>query len=57
VTVTAPVIYNVNIESHEKNYCDILSAIIESNSERVIARWKRRNIFQGQSLGLNGSKI
>jgi hypothetical protein len=55
--MTAPVIYNVNIESHEKNYRDIQSAIIESNSERVIARWKRRNIFQGQSLGLNGSKI
>ena len=52
VTMTAPVVYDVNIESHEKNYCDIQPAIIESNSERVIARWKRRNIFQGQSFRL-----
>jgi hypothetical protein len=41
----------------KKNYCDIQPAIIESNNERVIARWKKRNIFQGQSLDLNGSKI
>jgi len=26
------------------NYCDIQPAIIESNKERVRARWKKRNI-------------
>jgi hypothetical protein len=50
--MTAPVVYDVNIESHEKNYCDIQLAIIESNNEGVIARWKKRNIFQDQSFRL-----
>ena len=51
--MTAPVVYDVNIESHEKNYCDIQPAIIKSKTnERVIARWKKRNIFQGQSFRL-----
>ena len=40
-----------------KKYWDIQPVIIESNKERVIARWKKRNIFQGQSLDLSGSKI
>ena len=35
ITMTAPVVYDVNIESHEKNYCDIQPAIIESNNERT----------------------
>jgi hypothetical protein len=52
ITMTAPVVYDVNIESHQKNYCDIQLAIIESNNERVIARWKKRNIFQDQSFRL-----
>ena len=52
ITMTALVVYDVNIESHEKNYCDIQPAIIESNNEHVIARWKKRNIFQGQSFRL-----
>ncbi|HEY8522371.1 MAG TPA: hypothetical protein VIL14_01285 [Nitrososphaeraceae archaeon] len=51
ITMTAPVVYDVNIES-QKNYCDIQLAIIESNKERVIARWKKRNIFQDQSFRL-----
>ncbi len=33
-------------------YCDIQPVIIESNKEHVIARWKKRNIFQGQSFRL-----
>jgi hypothetical protein len=34
-------VYDVNLESHEKNYCDIQPVIIESNKERAIARWKK----------------
>ena len=48
----SPIVYDVNLESHEKKYCDIQPVIIESNKERVIARWKKRNIFQGQSFRL-----
>ena len=46
ITITSPIVYDVNLESHEKNYCDIQPVIIESNKERAIARWKKRNIFQ-----------
>lgn len=52
ITMAPPVVYDINIESHEKNYCDIQPAIIESNKKRAIARWKKRNIFQGQSFRL-----
>jgi Adenylate and Guanylate cyclase catalytic domain len=52
ITMAPPVVYDVSLESHEKNYCDIQPAIIESNKERAIARWKKRNIFQGQSFRL-----
>ena len=50
--MASPIVYDVNLESHEKNYCDIQPVIIESNKERAIARWKKRNIFQGQSFRL-----
>lgn len=52
ITMTSPIVYDVNLESHEKNYCDIQPVIIENNKERAIARWKKRNIFQGQSFRL-----
>ena len=38
ITMTSPIVYEVNLESHEKNYCDIQSVIIESNKECAIAR-------------------
>jgi hypothetical protein len=50
--MTSPIVYEVNLESHEKNYYDIQPVIIESNKERTIARWKKRNIFQEQSFRL-----
>jgi hypothetical protein len=52
ITMAPPVVYDVSLESHEKNYCDIQPVLIESNKERAIARWKKRNIFQGQSFRL-----
>jgi hypothetical protein len=52
LTMTSPIVYDVNLESHEKNYCDIQPIIIESNMELTITRWKKRNIFQGQSFRL-----
>jgi hypothetical protein len=52
ITMAPPAVYDVSLESHEKNYCDIQPVIIESNKERAIARWKKRNIFQGQSFRL-----
>jgi hypothetical protein len=47
-----PVVYDANLESPEKNYCDTQPVIIESNKERAIARWKRMNIYQGQLFRL-----
>ena len=52
ITMMPPVVYDANLESHEKNYCDTQPVIIESNKERAIARWKRMNIYQGQSFRL-----
>lgn len=52
ITMMPPVVYDANLESHEKNYCDTQPVIIESNKERAIARWKRMNIYQGQSIRL-----
>jgi hypothetical protein len=54
--MTSPIVYDVNLESHEKNYCDIHPVIIESNMERAIARWKKRNIFKDNHLDLSGCK-
>ncbi|MGE0243562.1 MAG: adenylate/guanylate cyclase domain-containing protein [Nitrososphaeraceae archaeon] len=50
VTMMPPVVYDVSLESHEKKYCDKQPVIIEINKERATARWKRMNIFQGQSF-------
>ena len=52
ITMKSPLVYDVNLESHEKIKCDIQPVIIESNNERAIARWRKRNIFQGQSFRL-----
>lgn len=52
ITMMPPIVYDVTLESHEKNYCDTQPVIIESNKERAIARWKKMNINQGQSFRL-----
>ena len=51
-SMAPPVVYDLSLESHEKHYCDIQPVIIESDKERATARWKKRNIFQGQSFRL-----
>jgi hypothetical protein len=50
VTMMPPVVYDVSLESHEKKYCDKQPVVIEINGGRATARWKRMNIFQGQSF-------
>ena len=40
ITMTSSIVYDINLESHKKNYYDIQPVIIESNKERIIARWK-----------------
>ena len=52
ITMMPPVVYDANLEAQEKKYCDTQPVIIESNKERAIARWKRMNIYQGQSFRL-----
>jgi hypothetical protein len=50
VTMMPPIVYDVSLESHEKKYCDKQPVVIEINGGRATARWKRMNIFQGQSF-------
>jgi Adenylate and Guanylate cyclase catalytic domain len=50
ITMIPPIVYDVSLESHEKKYCDKQPVVIEINEGRATARWKRMNIFQGQSF-------
>jgi hypothetical protein len=50
ITMVPPIVYDTSLESHEKKYCDKQPVVIEINKERATARWKRMNIFQGQSF-------
>lgn len=50
ITMVPPIVYDTSLESHEKKYCDKQPVVIEINKGRATARWKRMNIFQGQSF-------
>ncbi|HET7642789.1 MAG TPA: adenylate/guanylate cyclase domain-containing protein [Nitrososphaeraceae archaeon] len=50
ITMTPPIVYDTSLESHEKKYCNKQPVVIEINKGRATARWKRMNIFQGQSF-------
>ena len=50
ITMVPPIVYDTSLESHEKKYCDKQPVVIEINKGRATARWKRTNIFQGQSF-------
>lgn len=50
ITMAPPIVYDTSLESHEKKYCDKQPVVIEINKGRATARWKRMNIFQGQSF-------
>ena len=50
ITMVPPIVYDTSLESHEKKYCDKQPVVLEINKERATARWKRMNIFQGQSF-------
>ena len=50
ITMAPPIVYDTSLESHEKKYCNKQPVVIEINKGRATARWKRMNIFQGQSF-------